>query len=348
MSPSNGRSTVHNVAPGPIVTQTSKEMSKSKKHKKRGLHVPNFVVSDQGHPPDSLEADSSPKDPHGTPRGTIVDESSDAALHVDEAVSESAESEDESAYFTSEDTSVPPAGDACEIGDSAGPYKPASSRLDQGIRDDAASCLSSVSVASCRDDGMPPLEAVQPPRSESRASSSTHSRASLPWEAILNSTIPRDIYETSDRGGVRCLTCAKWFTNFSSFERHYNMSQTHLGLAPSAEPSRVPEFLPQQEDGPPPLVRVASQETLSVQHRSQIHTGRSRSDVSRSRQGPSQRSHHVCKPCKQTFRDITALQRHKSASVREHPFYCQICSVEHDNFEILQMVSTLQFIPSNQ
>lgn len=310
--------------------------SHAKKRKGWKRRTPVTLLPDLGHASsedveEQHEADSSTEDLLIPTQVQTASGTSVCSKHTAQDIDNS---ENESAYFTSEETSVPPPGPSKES-DQVPLAKFGRLTLSENTSHGAQPPAASTIPQSARI-VLPALESA-PSRSSSRASSSRHSRVSLPWDDILNSDIPRDIYETSDNGGIRCLICAKWLNNFRDFKRHYEMSQMHLQHRSNSSSLSLRD---ENQGGPPPLVRVASPGIPTARQNMQARfDGISTASHHSNHLIPRQQRNYPCTPCNLVYTNITALQRHKSASVREHPYYCRTCSVEHENFEALQNVS---------
>lgn len=305
------------------------------------------LLSDRGYSPVGAytdEADSSTEDLLIGPY-LNADSPSPIAVHLPtrHIAAVDYESEDESAYFTPEETSVPPEQAVKERGEH---FSDCSHRMVQ----------SRVSTPSIP---VPEKGWNNPPQATDRqwesheldairttSPTGQSSTVSIPWEEILISDIPRDIYETSDTGGIRCLTCAKWFGSFSSFKRHYEESRIHQEQSTS---NYQPETGKNSVNGPPPLIRVPSEDFVpSIGSLTSDFDARSHISHSTSRSTNRQQNRYSCKPCGQVFGDVTAFHNHMSAAVNAHPYYCRGCLIEHPDSEALQAVSAFTAISGVQ
>lgn len=326
-------------------------MTKADNTKGENRQAPPTLLSDQGYSPKESTHDDADSSAEDLLIGTSLSAAGSSSIMVRLparafAVDED-ESEDESAYFTSEETSVPPQ-------ELLQAYKGRNFEHSHGITVSQASSVPSASnlgqgrsvnphtsngdLVSHQIDETSYRNGI-PIRSTSRNSSviTQPTNVPIPWDEILHSDIPRDIYETSDTGGIRCLTCARWFENFRNFKRHYQQSRRHQEPISSTEHSTSGK---DTQNGPPPLIRVPSEDAISSRNtRSSLYETMSTNSRTPGSSVRRQQTKFPCKPCRQVFADITALHSHKSAAVHAHPYYCRSCCIEYVNFEALQTVS---------
>lgn len=302
------------------------------------------LIADRGHD-HTLEAlstrqASAPGHPYSSAESAVEATISETTVK-EAAQSERGDSEDESAYFTSEEVEESTSSNQipeCEpperfavsnatvpdpvksIADSVNPVTPQSQGASR-----------SLSASSSDQPSLPNLQY------QSRLSASTLFAEPTDWDAILSSSIPRDIYEISDSGAIHCIPCSKRFTRFQSFQKHFNTSAEHVLQTRLA--SDRGSSAREGQDGPPPLIRV-QEEIMPQLERSSSPSPEPylprQGRAGRRFQAPS--PSHACALCNVSYTDLTRLQRHKASSPREHPYYCQYCTEEYDNFEQLQTV----------
>lgn len=257
------------------------------------------------------------------------------------AQSERGDSEDESAYFTSEEVEESSSSNRIPQHEAPARFAVSNATVPVPVKSIAESvnpvfprlqeASRSLSTSSTEQQSLPD------PQHESRGSASISSAGNTDWHAILSSSVPRDIYETTDSGAIHCKPCSKRFSSFQSFENHYSSSAEHVPQTRLA--SDYGSSAREGQDGPPPLVRVQEEIMPQLERSSSPPPETYLSRQGRASRGPQPPlPSHVCALCNVNYTDLTALQRHKASSTREHPYYCQYCTEEYDNFEQLQTV----------
>ncbi|KAK9897213.1 hypothetical protein P389DRAFT_54573 [Cystobasidium minutum MCA 4210] len=330
------------------VVQAGSTSNKSKyKHKKAKKSQkasrdggPVAIVSDRGHDDEIVGQITGEKANEDNPTNTTAHPNQlDTMQHV---APQAAFSEDESAYFTSDEVNM--SAEASVRGVHSPNEKVFTTPDDAPLEPSVTATFKSMNISSSpptlsSDAAVPANVGSDPaPRAESRASSSVHSSTSFNWHVVLQSSIPRDTFEMSDDGAVHCIPCAKGFVTFREFQTHYATAEEHTGRAP---PPVVKSLVSLPPDGPPPLERVADDQTLPPLERGspppQSHSNPLQARQLKNRSHHYGMSSHTCVPCNLDYTNDTALQRHKASATRKHPYYCQYCAHEYDNFENLQM-----------
>lgn len=125
--------------------------------------------------------------------------------------------------------------------------------------------------------------------------------------------VPEGTFGLSADRKVKCVPCRKWFDAPLGFRNHLRDSTRHGAARRAARGIASSSILPSLERSSSPSDGASNSSTV----------GKRRVDGAQA--GQDKR----CETCRITFKDSTALQRHKAQSVAAHPTYCQFCSVEY-------------------
>jgi hypothetical protein len=231
------------------------------------------------------------------------------------------DSDTESAYFTSDETSVPP------------PHLPASDASNQLDLSTKPHLKTSHGQYHDSDEQFI-AHAVESSFSEpsiTTESDTSPAQASFPWHEIDACGIPRDMFAVKDDNTVQCRQCKKKFASFKGFNQHFHKSPLHstpttAGLPPSLVRNNqlineysglnpaIPVFTPRTSVA----AATATDEDVFVY--------------------PGVSSRFDCSTCNLHFTDASALHEHNVTQKRQHPYYCQHCFRDFGGPAVMQQV----------